>query len=787
MKAGTGALFVSSAAILSLTGCIDTNKDLFDAEQTKEIYESGFPVSNIDPSMDWKTTQSTNISVTVEEDAGTDYRVRLFDDYPLAEGTSAKLLADGYARKGEPFISSFDCPIALEGVYILRTDEYNRHLIKYVEVNNGAVETTFGETKISTRAAATRGGESAYTIPTYTPQKSEADAKAMISGAIKITGDTNFEAGKAYYVAAGETVTLTSGFGVNNQTTSLVVAGTLIINANEQQAQAGTDIYVISGGKIQLGDNKFTLNQANIYIYGGGEISGNELSINANNKYNYNAGKMTLTKISDNGGTLYNSNTGVINLGEADFTNYGSTIYNFGEASITSCHPNITIQNASKLTITTFVGKLINTGKVEIGNTNDDNNNIENYCYVKIDGNYYGSLSTSANTTINIDGDLSSKWGQSVSLGENSMLIVAQSADLEGRTVTGPSNGHALFRMDYLKGINSFNTSGNVYYEVNTINSNLNDAIAEYSWGWGYLRSTYLKLSQDGATVAKWNESPFILPDGDCTGLGNAQKDEGEDIELNPMNYTYAFEDNYPRVGDYDFNDIVLNVSTEYDREKSSNAIKRIQYNVTLSAIGATKKIGAGLRLVGIDKSAVASVSFGGRTAMRNTLAGSVFENADTESSDKDIVIPLFGDAHAVYGISYSTMANTGKYDLDKTYTLEVIITLSNQTSTTPLITKDNLDFFIATLTTGSEKRTEVHLYEFRDSGATDKGTVHDLNLEVAGNKTWAISVPEFKYPCENIKITEAYPDFSKWAQGRESNETWYLNPTNKTDRKYIY
>ncbi|MCS2442307.1 LruC domain-containing protein [Bacteroides uniformis] len=56
-------------------------------------------------------------------------------------------------------------------------------------------------------------------------------------------------------------------------------------------------------------------------------------------------------------------------------------------------------------------------------------------------------------------------------------------------------------------------------------------------------------------------------------------------------------------VGDYDFNDVVLDVETRYHREQKTNHIKRIQLDVTLAAAGATKALGVGLRITGINKS----------------------------------------------------------------------------------------------------------------------------------------------------------------------------------------
>ena len=59
--------------------------------------------------------------------------------------------------------------------------------------------------------------------------------------------------------------------------------------------------------------------------------------------------------------------------------------------------------------------------------------------------------------------------------------------------------------------------------------------------------------------------------------------------------YSYAFEDNYPKAGDYDFNDIVLNVTLPV----AGNEVKELKYVVDLQAVGAMKQLGAGLRILG--------------------------------------------------------------------------------------------------------------------------------------------------------------------------------------------
>ena len=227
-----------------------------------------------------------------------------------------------------------------------------------------------------------------------------------------------------------------------------------------------------------------------------------------------------------------------------------------------------------------------------------------------------------------------------------------------------------------------------------------------------------------------------------------------------------------------------MDVTTEYTRNET-NQIQSYHYKVTLAAVGGTKKLGAGLRLADISIASIESVTFSGDIKMRNTLAGAVFDNVDVESGN-EIVIPLFGDAHAVCESNTENrlLLNTGINSTDNIYTVEVIVTPVNKTQTDPAITKDNLDFFIAY--GSSSLRTEVHIYEFANNfGATSRGNIHEENMKAAGKLTWGNCVPSFNYPKEGIDIVKAYPNFEKWSQDCTDNLDWYEHPT--TERGKIY
>ncbi len=93
-----------------LQGCKD---DVFNPEKVKAAYQDKFPVKNIDPAMDWKMTQQVRVNVSVSEDTGIDYTIRIYDKNPLISRSSAKLLAEGTANNTTVFTTVMDCPSVL--------------------------------------------------------------------------------------------------------------------------------------------------------------------------------------------------------------------------------------------------------------------------------------------------------------------------------------------------------------------------------------------------------------------------------------------------------------------------------------------------------------------------------------------------------------------------------------------------------------------------------------------------------------------------------------------------
>ncbi|MCD8031631.1 MAG: LruC domain-containing protein [Bacteroides sp.] len=367
----------------------------------------------------------------------------------------------------------------------------------------------------------------------------------------------------------------------------------------------------------------------------------------------------------------------------------------------------------------------------------------------------------------------------SMTMDSPSMLVVEDYYDVY-RNVTGPADGGAIIVANTIQRSNgvwegSYTITGNVIFDL---------PASAYDENTYPFLETFITKGGSTASICLPGQANFVMEPSDCSGAGY-EGDGGDPDPVDPqvLSYSYAFEDLYPEMGDYDFNDIVLDIATTYNRA-NNNAIESVEIEITLATVGATKQIGAGLRLMGVAQSDIASITFVDPNNMRSTLSGSLFDASTYESGTTSAaVIPLFGDAHKVYNDQYDyqrrLILNTAAANAITPYTMKIVLVMADQSKTNPMISMENMDFFIG-FAGALNKRTEVHLFEWI-ANATPNGEVYaDGAAEVAigGRYTWAVCVPGiFTYPKEGVTITEAYPDFTGWAANRTTNQEWYTNP----------
>lgn len=779
MKQNIANVFTFSllASSISFTSCVDNEKTLFDADQLRQTYEETFPVKNIDPNGDWTMSHKVTAHVSVNGDLGTDYKIQIFDADPLSSESTAKILAEGTANQSTTLNVVMDCATALNKVFVARIDNHGHYMVQPVAIENGEVTAQLGHEKdVPTRSMSRTVPKTG--IPAMGAPYTADDISSKKAIATDVQAGWDLGAGSGWFEYAklpvfkekerwfkiqsgtfnkGFTTTGTSG---GAQAVKVIVpqGSTWIIESSYQFSDI-TEIVVENGGKVEIAKNASLVltNKSYLTVMPGGSIIGE--------------GTIQITNGSSG---LRNYNAGTINCSVLDFNGGVGVFYNYG------------LLQLERYEASTNGMELVNHGTMEAESINGNNNtNIKNGCYLKTGKFQFGTL-VMGNTSEAICEELGYNGNDNdIVMEAQSMLTCTGKASLY-RTVTGPTVGTALLRINEIANLSGLAQSNSKV--TNNIICEITDQTykGEAHYDWSPFAWLVNKGLQQGATYCNPGKADFILPaDGECIKEGYNSDENPDDVEIRNAVYSYAFEDNYPQAGDYDFNDIVLNVNLP----AAGNDVKELKYIVDLRAVGAVKQLGAGLRIREFDKSNVEEVSFGaGATQRTNSLNSGIFENASYETNGNELVIPLFGDAHYVYGYTGSQrpMLNTGNAStpLTNIYTLEVNIKLKNAISI-PSVT-DGLDFFIA-YQGGAQKRTEIHLNQF--NSPTANGQLADkevLDVIKAVNNTWALCVPEkFAYPTETTVITDAYAKFADWAHDQATNTDWYNTVSSNKVMKY--
>lgn len=213
--------------------------------------------------------------------------------------------------------------------------------------------------------------------------------------------------------------------------------------------------------------------------------------------------------------------------------------------------------------------------------------------------------------------------------------------------------------------------------------------------------------------------------------------------------YTFLFEDNWPSFGDYDMNDIVLDLNIANQEIKEGNAKSAI-ITANLRAVGATRELYMFVRADNMVQEEVA-----------------LFEGKE---------------AHACLGnYNRTQMVNTEKYDSEPAK-YQTTVELTEGT-----LSLGTLDVFIVWGNPNTDGRNEIHLADF---SGTDRAKVSANSVKYRyqsdtdegdkfQNMMWGLMIPQnFKYPKEMNSIMDVYPEFVKWAQaGGDEYENWYANP----------
>lgn len=252
-----------------------------------------------------------------------------------------------------------------------------------------------------------------------------------------------------------------------------------------------------------------------------------------------------------------------------------------------------------------------------------------------------------------------------------------------------------------------------------------------------------------------------------------------------------AFEDLWPGLGDYDFNDLVLDYQFQ-TVTNASNYVVEVFGNFTVKAVGASQRNGFGFQL-GQD------FPFENLNVSGSILTEGIInlENNGTESGQDLSTIIVFDNSYAVLPSAGGTGVNVS---LEYPYVEPVTVSITmNFADNTYLIEDIDIENFNPFLIVNRDRGHEIHLPDYTPTSLMDLeifGSSHDDSNPATGkyfktsnNIPWAVLLPEpFDYPIEKTEITAGYLHFIEWAQSSGSNfSDWYQDKAGYRDEPVIY
>lgn len=268
---------------------------------------------------------------------------------------------------------------------------------------------------------------------------------------------------------------------------------------------------------------------------------------------------------------------------------------------------------------------------------------------------------------------------------------------------------------------------------------------------------------------------------------------------------TVMFEDQFPVLGDYDFNDFVASyqISVEFPWRWKDEEYKEgyydteyanlVRVHLRLKAIGGMLKFTPYVRIVGLDKSIVTmpELPYGpsdGRInpeIVNNTNDGVVVSLIDTD----DVIVEFKNlNASNPNAVAGSTYYNTtqGKTTKDSQLTqVNVYLKLSKEVKIEDLL-DDKIDIFLAS----DDKTKEIHLRGFKPVFSDYDYSVKGVNTEIPyasdNNLVWGLKVAKIiPHAVERANFLDVYQDFKSWAESDGvSNPDWYKS--NNIDKENL-
>ena len=278
-------------------------------------------------------------------------------------------------------------------------------------------------------------------------------------------------------------------------------------------------------------------------------------------------------------------------------------------------------------------------------------------------------------------------------------------------------------------------------------------------------------------SVGNFIDNFEISCDADGDGVVDQYDDFPDDPERAFQSYfpadgkqVVAFEDLWPSLGDFDFNDLVMSNQVSIAKNADGELVDA-SFKVSIDAVGASIENGIGMMLYDDN-----SLTFS--SDIIQSVTGDVSVDVDNTNG-----LILTNDIFTTINHAYQ---NNGSGPTDIPDTLYFTINFNgNATDFTPelyLFRKD-------------DRGHEVHRSGFPATATMNSSLFNTLNdngdFKTSTGLPWGMELimdSQWKNPIEKVDILLAYPKFESWATSNGVNEpTWYLEPVESNVVDIVY
>ena len=757
---------VSAVAFCALFAACSHDVDLAAEQQaTVEEFTGNFETyvmggQAINPEQTWTTATTTTVKVSVNLDYDAEYNVYIYQSAPLIDKDAA-FIGHVALKSGETKEVAIARPTSATLLYAACYDKNMHAVVKDFAVVGNAGEVAFGEPRV----AATRGFSTGYRWSVA--QKAMPDLTTFTTGTLyemQVEFNTN-GAGLPVNQADGSEKHLKitgtySGSIARIQSydrQSVYVTGTWTV-PTDQRCTGNSVIVVGNGGKIIIPSGHMLSTNANneagttgmIYVMPGGSIEGDgQLQFsNGTQTYSYNAGNINVADLNINGGVLYNAGTigdtkAPALTGPAGTPDNPSKFINAGNAKFASTGgAGLSIENACNLEVV---------GLMELGNTSKMDNGSYIKCgQLKLAGSNHGGIVflMGENAYLRVTEKVAGinnfgMWGPNT--GNNVKAFLEVPYNFNERAINWTDDMPSTFCLDNVCAVlpddyEIVDLSSNPYHQYIYNPRGIPASALLLTWmnakkenGNGYNGVSDANL--DGHTRScTWSKSVTVTPQTE-EGCGatvsesrdpNPQQPDPETPEVPATtNWVYyAFED-LGGTKDFDFNDVVLRVSTPVN-----------------------------------NVSKVYILAAGGELNSIVTLDGAHFGQ----------------EVHAAIGAPDHTITNTKSASVS-TSSFKLLGEVTLQSGQTPATLPFGLDVLN---NDGTSRNVIASRINGNMSVKQDSYGKAPLYLIINGdaNGKWF-------WPRELSNITTVFKGFTSWGATLNENTTWYM-PANADDAKVV-